>query len=296
MVRHYVGKVDDARFTAPERFAEHSDRYRRLELIDHTTSPAAVHMGLGLVDLQPTGHLMPVLHAFEKGFYVLSGNVVVAMAGRAHLLGRNHYGVIPKATTYSYYNPGNEPARILEMMAPQPKPLESGFDDTIFVSDSPLVREAAVPNLADPRIKHLGRFDEASLPSGGQISGAGVRSNSIYGVSIKEFVDRMLGAQHLSMFLVQFQPGGMGTQHDHPHEESYFILSGKAEAVLDGEAYLVEPGKYVWTGVGCFHSFETIGDEPVRWLETQAPLPADFEAFRFRREWAPLSPSAGVQR
>jgi mannose-6-phosphate isomerase-like protein (cupin superfamily) len=134
MVRHYVGTIDDTRFTAPERFAKHSDRYRRLELLSHETSPAAVHMGLGLVDLQPDGHLMPLMHAFEKGFYVLSGSVVVAMAGRAHLLGRNHYGVIPKATTYSYYNPGDEPVRILEMMAPQPRALDSGFDDTICPS------------------------------------------------------------------------------------------------------------------------------------------------------------------
>ena len=289
MARHYVGTIDESRFELPKRFAPHSDGYRRLELIDEETSPAAVHMGLGLVDLDPKGHLMPVMHAFEKGFYVLSGSLVVMLAGRSHLLGRNHYGVIPKATTYAYYNPSGEPARILEMMAPQPKPLTTGFDDTIFVADTPLVREAAVPDLTDPRIKNLGQFEESSLPSAGQISGTGVRSSSIYGVSIREFVDRMLGAQHLSMFLVQFAPGGMGTQHDHPHEESYFILSGKAEAVLDGESYVVEPGHYVWTGVGCFHSFATIGDAPVRWLETQAPLPADFEAFRFRREWEPLA-------
>ena len=291
MTRHYVGTVDETRFETPARFAEHSRGYRRLELVDHTISPAAVHMGVGLVDLTPKGYLMPVMHAFEKGFYVLSGSVVVAMAGRAHRLGPNHYGVIPKATTYSYFNASEEPARILEMMAPQPKPLESGFDDTIFVDDSALIREAKAPDLSDPRIKHLGWFDESALPSAGQISGTGVRSSSIYGVSIKEFIDRMLGAQHLSMFLVQFQPGGMGTQHDHPHEECYFLVSGRAEAVLDGERYVVAPGQYVWTGVGCFHSFETIGDAPVRWIETQAPLPADFEAFRFRREWAPLAKS-----
>ncbi|MGD2167363.1 MAG: cupin domain-containing protein [Gammaproteobacteria bacterium] len=291
MKRHYVGTVDDKPLQTQERFAAHSEGYRRAELIDHTTSPAAVHMGLGIAELAPGGHLMPVMHAFEKGFYVLGGNVVLAMAGRAHRLGANHYGVIPKATAYSLFNAGGEPVRILEMMAPQPKPLDSGFDDTIFVDDLSLVREAPVPDLSDPRIKHLGYFDETSLTGAGDISGTGVRSSSIYGVSIREFVDRLLGAQHLSMFLVQFQPGGMGTQHDHPHEESYFLLSGKAEAVLDGESWIVEPGHYVWTGVGCFHSFETIGDEPVRWLETQAPLPADFEAFRFRREWEPLSPS-----
>ena len=292
MDRHYVGSVDESRFSVPSFYASHSKDYRRLELVDHTTSPAAVHLGLGLVDIAPSGYLMPVLHAFEKGFYVLSGSVVFASAGRAHLLHKDYYGVIPKATPYSYFNAGNEPVRILEVMAPQPKPPESGFNDTLFDTNATLVRQADTPNLSDPRIKRIGRFDESQLPDAGQISGTGVRSSSIYGVSIKEFVDRMLGAQHLSLFMVQFAPGGMGTQHDHPHEETYYVLSGKAEAVLDGKRYVVEPGKYVWTGVGCFHSFETLGDEPVRWIETQAPLPADYEAFRFRREWEPLAESA----
>ena len=186
-------------------------------------------------------------------------------------------------------NAGPEPARILEVMAPQPKPANSGFEDTLFDTAATLVREAETPNLRDPRIKRLGRFEESQLPTAGQISGTGVRSSSIHGVSIREFIDRMSGAQHLSLFMVQFAPGGMGTQHDHPHEETYFLLSGKARAVLDDKAYTVQPGDYVWTGVGCFHSFETLGDEPVRWIETQAPLPADYEAFRFRREWTPLA-------
>lgn len=289
MDRHFVGSVDESRLAVPSFYASHSRGYRRLELVDHTTSPSAVHLGLGLVDLAPAGHLMPVLHAFEKGFYVLSGSVVFASGGHAHLLRKDYYGVIPKATPYSYFNSGKEPVRILEVMAPQPKPPESGFNDTLFDTNGTLIREAGTPNLSDPRIKRIGRFEESQLPDAGQIAGTGVRSSSIYGVSIKEFIDRMLGAQHLSLFMVQFAPGGMGTQHDHPHEETYFLLSGKAEAVLDGKHYTVERGNYVWTGVGCFHSFETLGDEPVRWIETQAPLPADYEAFRFRREWEPLT-------
>lgn len=287
--RHHVGAVDESRFATPSLYASHSEGYRRLELVDHTTSPAAVHLGLGLVDVAPGGYLMPVLHAFEKGFYILSGSLVVATDRHAHLLHKDCYGVFPKATTYSYFNAGDEPARILEVMAPQPKPPAGGFNDTLFDAAESLVRAAVTPDLSDPRIKRLGRFEESQLPDAGQISGTGVRSSSIYGVSIKEFVDRMLGAQHLSLFMVQFAPGGMGTQHDHPHEETYFLLSGKAEAVLDGKHYVVERGNYVWTGVGCFHSFETLSDEPVRWIETQAPLPADYEAFRFRREWERLA-------
>lgn len=289
MNRHYVGSVDESRFATADLYKANSQAYRRLELVDHTTSPAAVHLGLGLVDVAPAGYLMPVLHAFEKGFYILSGSVVVAAGGRAHLLHKDYYGVFPKATTYSYFNAGEEPVRILEVMAPQPKPPDSGFNDTLFDAGAALAREAQTPDLSDPRIKRIGRFEESQLPTAGQISGTGVRSSSIHGVSIKEFIDRMLGAQHLSLFMVQFAPGGMGTQHDHPHEETYFLLSGKAQAVLDGKPYIVEPGNYVWTGVGCFHSFETLGNEPVRWIETQAPLPADYEAFRFRREWEPLA-------
>lgn len=289
MHRHYVGRTDEHPSVTPAGFESHTAGYRRRNLVDHTISPAAVHMGLALVEIDPGGYLMPVLHAFEKGFYVLEGTLVATIGGQSHQLEPHHYGVIPKATTYAFYNPGSGQVRVLEMMAPQPKAPVSGFRDSVFSVEATLVRQAETPDLADPRIKHLGRFDESQLPTAGQISGTGVRSSSIYGVSIKEFVDRMLGAQHLSMFLVQFQPGGAGTQHDHPHEESYFLVSGKAEAVLDGQKYLVEPGQYVWTGVGCFHSFETVGREPVRWIETQAPLPADFEAFRFRREWDPLT-------
>jgi hypothetical protein len=41
----------------------------------------------------------------------------------------------------------------------------------------------------------------------------------------------------------------------------------------------------IWTGVGCIHSFENKGTEPVTWLETQAPLPPAKEVFRFEHDW-----------
>jgi mannose-6-phosphate isomerase-like protein (cupin superfamily) len=289
MSKYHVGTVDDGQFSVPEVYASHSEGYRRLELIDATTSPSCVHSVLGIAEISPGGFHEPVIHAFEKAFYVLEGEVILNFHGRAHRLSQGYYGLIHKAAEYTLYNPGDEPARLLDINAPQPKPSTHTFQDTVF-QPGEVVKTAEVPDLDDPRIKYIGYFDEAGFATGGgDISGVGVRSASIKGIAIDEWVDRMFGSYHVAMFLVQFFPGGTGTTHDHPLEETYFILSGKARVTLDGESFLIGPGNVVWTGVGCFHQFECLGDEPVRWIETQAPLPADYETFRFRREWDPLS-------
>ncbi|HTW74921.1 MAG TPA: cupin domain-containing protein [Steroidobacteraceae bacterium] len=287
MPNYFVGSVDEIRF---QPLRDHgATGSRRMPLVGHATAPSCVHTGLDLDEIAPGGHLAPVMHAYEKAFYVLEGDVIFDLEGRSYRLEKGHYGLMHKATPYAFRNPGDRAARLLTVSAPQPKPQGSAFQDTYSPATGLGRAEAVVPNLSDPRIRYLGKFEESSMPSSGAISGVGVRSKSIYGVAIKEFVDRLFGAQFLAMFMVQFIPGGFGTSHDHPHEETYFFLSGKAEGVFDGDLHLIRAGQYVWTGVGCFHSFRTLGEEPVRWIETQAPLPADYEAFRFRREWEPLA-------
>jgi mannose-6-phosphate isomerase-like protein (cupin superfamily) len=131
----------------------------------------------------------------------------------------------------------------------------------------------------------LGHFDESQLPRPGgpsQMEGF----NPTTGVAIKMFVDRSFGAVHQSLFLIQYQPGAKIDPHDHTFEESYFIVSGRVQAIADGEAYELGSGDVIWTGVGCIHSFANLGTEPVRWIETQAPLPPAKEVFRFERDWA----------
>ena len=290
MKRHYVGTVDEDKFRTPDHVSGHSRGYTRLELLDHDTEPSAVHMGLGLANIEPGGHLNPLVHAFEKGFYVLHGTLTCRIDGHGWELSQDHYGLIPMGVTYSLYNAGPSPVRLLEMMAPQPKPHDGVFKDTYLHADGQAEQVGEPPDLRDPRVaRYLGRFKESQLPSAGEIAAVGARGESIHGISIKELIDRMLGAEHMSMFMVQFRPGGMGTQHDHAFEESYFFLSGEAEAILNGHTYRIGPGDYVWTGVGCMHSFENIGSIPVRWIETQAPLPTSREAFRFREQWEPVA-------
>ena len=87
------------------------------------------------------------------------------------------------------------------------------------------------------------------------------------------FVDRSFGAIHESLFLIQYLPGAKIDLHVHTFEESYFIVDGNVRATADGKTYDLGPGDVIWTGVGCIHSFANMGARPVRWIETQAPLP-----------------------
>ena len=80
------------------------------------------------------------------------------------------------------------------------------------------------------------------------------------GITVKMLVDKRLDAQLQTMFMVGYQPGAVAHPHDHPFEESYFMLEGEVDVVADGERYTLRPGDVFWTGVGCIHAFyETKG-------------------------------------
>jgi quercetin dioxygenase-like cupin family protein len=87
------------------------------------------------------------------------------------------------------------------------------------------------------------------------------------------------------MFMVEYQPGGVAQAHDHPFEESYYVLDGEVEAVADGERYVLGAGDLFWTGVGSIHAFYNTSRSTVRWLETQAPQPPSRHSYRFDRDW-----------
>ena len=105
------------------------------------------------------------------------------------------------------------------------------------------------------------------------------------GVAIKMLVDQRLDAALLTMFIVEYQPGGKIDLHDHPFEETYYILEGEVDAVADGERYSLKAGDLFWTGVGSVHAFYNTSGRKVRWLETQSPQPPPRHAFRFARDW-----------
>jgi len=265
---HHVSRINEAAAKTPPLYVQHSTHFRRATYVDRAMG--SVHMGVGICYLDPGGVIQPHVHSFEESFYVLEGNVEM----QNHPLKTGNFGLIGTAMRHAWRNTSDRPAVWLEMQAPQPRPVEYG-KDTFFIND-----EGPGPQEAP-----LGHFDESQLPRPGgasQMEGF----NPTTGVAIKMFVDRSFGAIHQSLFLIQYMPGAKIDPHDHAFEESYLIVSGRVLAIADGEPYDLGPGDVIWTGVGCIHSFENAGSEPVRWIETQAPLPPAKEVFRFERDWA----------
>jgi mannose-6-phosphate isomerase-like protein (cupin superfamily) len=223
------------------------------------------------------------LHSFEESFYILEGTALAQIGDHTYTVSPGHFGLVRPGVPHAFLNAGKSVVRWLEMHAPQPR--ESGYGrDTFFpCGAAPFKLERL--DAENTEASKIGHFDESQLPRPGgasQMEGF----NPTTGVAIKMFVDRSFGAVHQSLFLIQYMPGARIDLHDHTFEESYLIVSGRVRATADGATYELGPGDAIWTGVGCVHSFENIGAEPVRWLETQAPLPPSKEVFRFERDWA----------
>lgn len=274
---HHVSKIDPAKATTPKLYASQSSGFRRAAYVERAMG--SVHMGTGICYLDASGIIQPHIHSFEESFYILEGNVIAQIGDQAYSLSSGHYGLISTGVKHAFRNTGNQPARWLEMQAPQPRDVEYGRD-TFFVGGDVLVKANAPEN----GIGLIGHFDEAGLSQPGgasQMEGF----NPTTGVAIKMFVDRSFGAVHQSLFLIQYMPSAKIDPHDHTFEESYFIVGGRVKAIADGKTYDLGAGDVIWTGVGCIHSFENVGNVPARWVETQAPLPPAKEAFRFERDW-----------
>lgn len=274
---HFVSKIDPTSAQTPGAYEQGSSGFRRATYVDRAMG--SVHMGTGICYLDPGGIVQPHLHSFEESFYLLDGNLILQMSGHEYPLVPGNFGLIPTGLPHSWRNTGEQPARWLEMQAPQPR-LPGYGQDTFFISTDAVAKA----NASDQDAPLPGHFDESQLPQAGgasQMEGF----NPTTGIAIKMFVDRSFGAIHQSLFLIQYMPGAKIDLHDHTFEESYFIVNGHVRATADGETHDLGPGDVIWTGVGCIHSFANVGTEPVRWIETQAPLPPAREVFRFERDW-----------
>ena len=97
------------------------------------------------------------------------------------------------------------------------------------------------------------------------------------GISVKMLVDRVFGAELLTMFTVDYEPGGSAQVHDHPFEETYFEL--------DGQVQTIRAGDVVFSSVGATHGFFNTGSGRVRWIETQAPQPPERHSYRWVDHW-----------
>jgi quercetin dioxygenase-like cupin family protein len=65
-----------------------------------------------------------------------------------------------------------------------------------------------------------------------------------------------------SFFIVQFSPGKAPAKHRHPYEETFIILEGEIEAIVDGETQKIGSGKIAIIPQSTWHEFKNRSDKP----------------------------------
>lgn len=284
---HIVSLVANAVFAPPSGWAADAKGYRRWGVVGEDVG--AVHTGFFVGELDPGGYLPSHVHSFETSFFVVEGEGIVDTSEGAFRVGPGDYGLVPVGVPHRWRNDGSAPVRWAEMQAPAPRTRHGG--DTHVVPELPTLDPVPI-DVRDPRTRSFGTITPEHMDSTKQsqdllaVSASMRTALLVYsGITVKMMVDSDLGAQLATMFMVQYQPDGVAGEHDHPFEETYYFLEGRAEASFDGERYELGPGDVAWAGVGCVHSFRNIGGGPLRWLETQAPMPPARHSYRFARDW-----------
>jgi len=276
---------DDVSFTDP--YPGRDSGFESCRLVDGTTG--STHMGLALCSLAD-GHLDRHVHSYEESFFVLEGEPVLYLDGLGVELEPGACGVAPVGVPHAWRADGR--ARWIEMVAPRPRPDGS---DTFFLGPAPEGRAAPL-DVRDPRNRNLFMLTEGELDLDRLKRGAAVKAPTVSasmatavlaysGIAVKMLVDERLDAQLHTMFMVDYQPGAVAHPHDHPFEESYYILNGEIDVVANGDRHTLGPGDVFWTATGCVHAFYEMRGGRVRWLETSAPAPPPRHSYRFDRDW-----------
>ena len=290
--RYHAGKVSEVEAATPVAYQRgHSEGYTVRSLVDYRHGSA--HTMLSVHELAPGGRIDPHFHSSEEGIFVLEGEVVVAIDGVNHALSVNDFAITLSARRHAFRNVSAAPVRWLEMRAPLPVGPDRERD--VYFEGGQAPESGAPVDVRDPRSRYVGHFNEASLsPLGMDLDpNPATGKLPLQGPSFHELVGRPLGAQHLRMFIIQFEPGGGVPWHDHPLEESYFMLHGEVEVVLGTETFPFQAGDFGWAGVATPHSFLNTGSGTVRWLETQSPQPTAEGSNRQLSTWQALREELG---
>jgi quercetin dioxygenase-like cupin family protein len=293
---HFVGHVDWSFVDTPTPQTATSSGLSRRVIVG--PDQGAVHTELAVGALAPAGWLAPHVHSFEEVLYVLDGELLLELDADVHRLVRGDYACMPVGVRHSLANARDTPVRWLSLNSPQRLGPGAGRRDTFFetpadVADLDGVAER--PAFGDPTLRLVGHYEGtppqaealavADPARGRKPAGMDTALLAYSGISVKMLVDRVFGADLVTMFTVDYELGGAAQAHDHPFEEAYFFLEGQCEGEIEGRTYHLGPGDIVFAGVGAVHGFYNVGTERVRWIETQAPQPPARHAYRWVASW-----------
>jgi quercetin dioxygenase-like cupin family protein len=293
---YHVQAARDVELAEPTALAGRVSGHKRASLVGRHVG--AVHSGLSLCSMEPGGEVSTHIHSTEQSFYVLRGNPELIVEARAHRLAPDECGLLPVGSAHAWRNGSGEEALWLEANAPAPR--ISGPADTFWTGEPLPPSSGTALDIRDPRTRTFFRLSDADMDVDRLKVGAPVDAPTVSasmatallaysGITVKMLIDGRLGAVLHTMFMVEYEPGGVAQPHDHPLEETYYVLEGDVEAMADGDVFTLGPGDVFWTSVGCVHAFHNRSQGKVRWLETQSPQPPANHSYRFNRDWDYLS-------
>ena len=79
----------------------------------------------------------------------------------------------------------------------------------------------------------------------------------------------------LMVSFVEFQPGAVVEEHDHPHEQMGMVVAGRAEFIVDGQSRVLGPGDLYRIPGGVRHKVVAL-DEPVQAVDVFHPPREDY--------------------
>ncbi len=186
-------------------------------------------------------------------FYVLEGTLAVLVHDREHQLSPGACVCAPPGVVHGFRSAST--ARFLNFHTP-----DGGFAANLRARDR-----------GEP-----GGFDSVDAPAGSGLpatgavllaAGEGERLEAgRYAATIK------IGRQELSLVEWELEPGFEGpAPHAHDdHVDSFYVLEGEAEFVVEGETLLLGEGSYVAAPPGVVHTFAS-GPDRCRLLNVHAP-------------------------
>jgi mannose-6-phosphate isomerase-like protein (cupin superfamily) len=214
---HHVLRAADIR-PVPD-YAGRAERYARCSLVDQ--SVGSVHTGFGLCEIDAGGRQDLHLHSYEESFYVLEGAPSLVLDRHSYVLSPGTCGIIPVGVPHAFIGPEQGRARWLDMLAPQPRDRDA-IEHSYFLGPSTDHVPGSL-DIRDPRARHFFRFADDDiqvdkLKIGARVNAPKVSSSmatallAYSGIAVKMLVDQRLDAALLTMFMVEYQPGGVARQ------------------------------------------------------------------------------------
>lgn len=80
------------------------------------------------------------------------------------------------------------------------------------------------------------------------------------------------GSDAIEFFVTEIRPGGAALEDIHETSDHvYFVLSGRGEAIIEGEKFNLEPGDALFIPRNSRHELKTVGKETLRFVVLFAP-------------------------